>query len=363
MCSFDIESCDPAKLRTLKLDAADTPFVRQRIAHAYFEEDIASTVFLSKASFISNKRWQTKSDFPNRKGLIIDARINPYINISSLNWNFGKADNAWMTAIYFNPDFEVRLFDDDPAIGDNSKPVRTASFRPGAEIFISKVKQFIDTKRKYRFAYSFKINHHSNGQDGEVFNSEDRLWGKKGFVNTYNGDFSDDLLLAFNAMVFRNSKDQNHLFFLKTGYSTTTGITQQLAQYKLYGTDRLNLMSSWAWRPLYRTIINGKKRYDETGYHVERMRIELYTTYILNPMNVGAIYNLQKAKFTDRINFHVTGHWRVPGFVAAGLFVETGYYGQDTYNIYLQQSAWFAKFGLSFGLFKYKQSPILSEGG
>lgn len=345
----------PLILDTAKLNisSADVPFVRQRVAHAYFEEDISSTVFLSKASFISNRRWQTKSDFPNRKGSIIDARINPYINISSLNWNFGRKDSAWMASVYFNPDFEVRLFDDDPSIGDFSKPVRTASFRPGAEVFISRVKQFLDNEHKYRFAYSFKINHHSNGQDGEVFNSADRLWGNKGFVNTYNGDFSDDLLLSFNALVFRNSVSQNHLLFLKFGYSTTTGITPQLAQYELYGTDRLNLMSSWAWRPHYRTYINGHPKFTETSYHVERVRIEFYTSYIVNPMNVGSIYNLQKAKFTDRINFHVTGHYRIPGFVAAGLFLEIGYYGQDTYNIYLQQSAWFAKFGLSFGLFKY----------
>lgn len=344
---------DKKKLEALKIDAADTPFVKQRLAHSSFDENISATVFLSKSSFFSNKRWNIKSDFSNRKGLIIDARINPYINISSENWNFGNGDNAWMTALYFNPDFEVRLFDDDRAIGDNSKPVRTASFRPGAELFISRVSQYNKNKRKYRFAFSFKANHHSNGQDGEVINSVDRLWGKKGFVNTYNGDFSDDLLLGFNVMAFRNSLNQNHLLFLKLGYSTTTGITPDLAKHKLYGTDRINLMSSWAWRPNYRTYINKKPKFSETGYHVERTRIEFYASYITNRMNVGPIYNLQKAKFTDRLNFHLTGHWRMPGFTAAGLFLEGGYYGQDTYNIYLQQSAWFTKLGISFGLFKY----------
>ncbi len=360
--SKDTLKFNTAKLKELQIDAEDIPYVRQRIAHYYFEDNVASTIFLSKASFLSNRRWLTNHNFANRKGLVIDARINPYINISSLNWNFfGKNTEAWMAALYFNPDFEVRLFNDDPAVGDVSKPVRTASFRPGAELFLTKVKQFYDPARKYRFAFSFKVNHHSNGQDGEVINTADRLWGKKGFVNTYNGDFSDDLLLAFNVMAFRNSDNENHLYFSKLGYSTTTGITPDLAKYQLYGTDRINLMSSWAWRPTYRTYINGKKRFNETDYHVERSRVEFYASYIVNKMNVGSVYSLQKARFSDRINFHVTGHWRVPGFTAAGLFVEAGYYGQDTYNIYLQQSAWFAKLGISFGLFKYTQSSVFEN--
>ena len=240
----DTLSFDTARLQKLQLKAKDIPYVKQRIAHYYFEDDVTSTIFLSKASFLSNRRWLTNHHFPNRKGLVIDARINPYINISSLNWNVGRGIEAWMASLYFNPDFEVRLFNDDPAIGDVSKPVRTASFRPGAELFLTKVRQFYNPDRKYRFAFSFKANHHSNGQDGEVINSTDRLWGKKGFVNTYNGDFSDDLLLTFNIMAFRNSLNQNHLYFSKLGYSTTTGTSPDLAKYKLYGTNRINLMSS-----------------------------------------------------------------------------------------------------------------------
>ncbi|MEE1945310.1 hypothetical protein VRU48_09335 [Pedobacter sp. KR3-3] len=343
---------DFVKAKALKKERAyDTVYINKLKANAYFNEEISSTVFLSKASFYVNKRWMTKADIPDRYPYVLDAIVSPYFRISSDRWNIGWGEGNLMLSLYFNPDFEVRIFENQASLGDASHPVRTASFRPGGELFVRYNNP--NSLRKTHFAFSLKGNHHSDGQDGEEFNSVDRPWGKKGYANTYNGDFSDDFLLGFNAMAFRRTT--NHNLFAKLGFSTSTGTSEGLKTYKVYGTRRINLLSSWAWIPNYEMSIKGAKL---DTFKIEKTRVEFYVSYITNRMNVGSIYNLQRAKFSDRINFHATLHFRIRGFSAAGLFLEGGYYGQDLYNIYYQQSSWFAKLGISFGLFKYSYPKL-----
>jgi hypothetical protein len=332
-----------------------------------FNEDIASSIFLSKASFFANKRWMSKSDFSDRKSLVLDAKISPYINISPFNWtiNLNKEKESYlMFALYFNPEFEVRIFNNDKSVGDSSLPVRTASSRPGGELFISHSALY-KKGRNQNFGFSVKGYHHSNGQDGEEFNTTDKPWGKKGYFNTYNGNFSDDFVVEVNGIMFQKNTSNTVNRYLKFGYSKSTGSAEGMKKYNVYGTNRFNLLYTYKWSPNYkRNIVDhkNKKVYNITdkSYPVERLRVEFFASLITNTMNVGPINNLSKATFSDRINFHSTLHFRLPGFNAAGLFFEGGYYGQDTYNAYFQRSAWFAKTGLSFGLFTYpKQADDL----
>ncbi|QDW26429.1 hypothetical protein FFJ24_017040 [Pedobacter sp. KBS0701] len=335
-------------------------FVDRNRNNFSFNEDISSSVFLSKASFAANKRWMTKSDFSDRKSLILDAKISPYINISPFNWtiNLNKEKESYlMFALYFNPEFEVRIFNNDKSVGDSSLPVRTASSRPGGELFITHSALY-KKDRSHNFGFSVKGYHHSNGQDGEEFNSTDKAWGKKGYFNTYNGNFSDDFVVEFNGIMFLKNASNTLNQYLKFGYGQSSGLAPGMKKYNIYGTNRLNLFYTYKWSTKYgRNIVDHENRnvYNVTdeNYPVEKLRIEFFASFITNSMNVGPIYNLSKATFRDRINFHSTLHYRIRGFSAAGLFVEGGYYGQDTYNAYFQRSAWFAKAGLSFGLFTY----------
>lgn len=334
-------------------------FVDRNRNNFSFNDDIASSIFLSKASFVANKRWMTKSDFSDRKSLILDAKISPYINISPFNWTIGlnkKRGSYLMFALYFNPEFEVRIFKNDKTVGDSSLPVRTASSRPGGELFVSHNKLY-KQGRKYNFGFSVKGFHHSNGQDGEEFNSIDKAWGKRGYFNTYNGNFSDDFVVELNGIMFLKNANSTINQYFKFGYGQSSGLAPGIKKYNIYGTNRFNLFYSLKSSKNYkRTIVDHdqKKIYDITRYNpIESFRIEFFASFITNQMNVGSIYNLSRATFQDRINFHSTLHYRLRGFSAAGLFVEGGYYGQDTYNAYFQRAAWFAKAGLSFGLFNY----------
>lgn len=344
--------------------------VTERMEQAAFTEDIHQSVFLSKASPLINKRWMTKSDFSDRRPFVLDAFINPYISISGNRWTLpSKKDKFWIFALFLNPNFEVRIFNDDRSVGDFSKPVRTPSYRPGAELFFTKSSWY---KKGYNknYALSLKGYHHSNGQDGIPINPIDRPWGKKGFYNTYNGDFSDDFVMELNGLSFRKNSNSTNYWVTKFGGSTSTGISKYMKDYNLYGTQRANLLLSYKRaKQLFFTISDkqkDKKRTIDTisgGNIIEKFRVEFFLSYILNKMNVGLIENLSPAGFSDRINCHVTFHWRIPGYAEAGLFTEVGYYGQDPYNVFFQRSAFFYKMGISFGSFLYpkKTDDLISK--
>ena len=329
-------------------------FIDRRRARAGFNDQIEHTIFLSKTSFFTNKRWNTKSGFTPRKNFGLDAYINPYISISSDRWTLpAKNEKYWMFALFLNPNFEVRILRDDPSVGDLSEPVRTPSYRPGGELFISKSSWYKNNNSSY--AMSIKGFHHSNGQDGVPINQFDRPWGKQGYYNTYNGDFSDDFVWELNGLYFKQYDSSQIFFFAKLGASTSTWISSGLKENKLYGTQRINFLSSFIYAPKHAFLIydrlTDRKDVISQKNNVENFRVEFFLSYIVNRMNTGPVSDLKPAGIVDRLNFHITFHKSLTGFSEAGLFAEAGYYGQDTYNAYLQRSAWFLKAGISFGKF------------
>lgn len=362
--------------------------VTKRRAQAAFTEDIQESVFLSKASPFVNKQWMTKSDFSDKRPFVLDAYINPYISISGNRWTLPARKNKYLIfALFLNPNFEVRIFNDDRSVGDFSKPVRTPSYRPGAELFFAHSDWYKKGDRK-NYALSVKGYHHSNGQDGIAVNPIDRPWGKKGYYNTYNGDFSDDFVVELNGLSFWTNDKGKARCFAKLGGSTSTGVSKYMSDYKLYGTQRANFsfaykrVNNFAFtisdeqklsaRNRIRYLFNQKSKQIKEhvvvdtiskGNIIERFRVEFFASFVLNKMNTGPIDNLSPATFADRINCHLTLHWRIPGYSEAGLFAEAGYYGHDPYNVFFQRSALFYKMGVSFGNFLYtkKTDDLISQ--
>jgi hypothetical protein len=336
-----------------------------------FNESVGNSVFLSKVSPFLNQRWMTKSDFSSRKPLILDAKISPYVSVASWTMGSVKSKRYMLFAFYLNPEFEVRIFKNDYPKGDSSLPVRTATSRPGGELFFT-FNSLYQKGRPRNIAFSVKAFHHSNGQDGEEFNSIDRKWGKRGYFNTYNGNFSDDFVIEGNAMLFNTHDFGKREQFLKFGMTFSTDLSDWMRYYNVYGRRRINFLYSKTWSTSRRRTITDNviregdakpKVYITSNYFlIEKFRFEFFSSFITSKMNVGPVYNLSKASLSDRINVHATLHYRIPGFSAAAFFGEVGYYGQDTYNGYFQRSSFFAKGGISFGLFKYpKQADDIPD--
>ena len=215
--------------------------------------------------------------------------------------------------------------------------------------------------------------HHSNGQDGTHFLPD-------GYWNRYNGDFSDFVIYEFiygglkigrpkndkevKAMLgnsTRTSAAYNYYWKGSFQLSPKSSLEPDMNQYHLYGQYRTNGEIGFIWAPYYqdyvlsrdkkvKTIINGPVR-------KEIFRLYANLTYIWDgDFNTGSIYNLQRVKLYDitkRLNLSVTFSARVPGTSFAGLFVQGGYYGQDPYNVYFQQSVLFIRAGISMGFFSF----------
>jgi hypothetical protein len=229
--------------------------------------------------------------------------------------------------------------------------VRTPSFRPGGEIFLTNDRWFSQT-RVHNFALSYKGYHHSNGQDGVEINQVDRPWGKAGYYNTYNGNFSENFHSEVYLNYYTHSQSNRNFYHLKGGYSAAHGVAYSMKAYNIYGTNSINIFGTVVHAPLYFYKIRKDDRTWQRitkDYNIERYRLEFYLAVITNKLNQGPVTDLKPAGLKQRLNTHITFHYRVPGFSEAALFAEGGYYGHDTYNVYFQRSAWFIKAGISFG--------------
>lgn len=270
-----------------------------------------------------------------KKAYILSADMQPRFVIGGRSWAF---------PIHLTPRYKVRIFRDNLEAGDSSLPIRTPSFMPGGTIFF-KTKKLLTQDRKTLPYYSISIFHHSNGQDGPEFNNN-------GKINVYNGNFSTNYIEPAVHFRYRNFTDPDKIdrsrcsdeiiayqdYYIRLGYEHHWGTAKDLNP--TYGNYRLNVDFTYLLAKVY-CLKDGEV--PSESYYRERHRINISATCIMGNRQ-GEMNNLNR-----RINFNANYNWRLPGSPNTCLFIGGGYYGSDTYNIYYQQSYWYAHAGLSFG--------------
>lgn len=270
-----------------------------------------------------------------KNGYILSADIIPQFIIG------GK----WMKfPIHITPRYKVRIFKDNSDIGDNSLPVRTPSFMPGATVYIPL--NFMDESTLKIEYLSFSVFHHSNGQDGDEYNSDSS-------INLYNGNFSTNYFepaYHFRSRVndmYLNTKScsdaqPNYFDFygrigLEKHFLTARNIKNSYGDYRVNLTIGLIRVKNYCDHVLSKQI--------EESYYREKHRIVFNSTIILGN-RVSKLGNFKK-----RINLSLDYNWRIPSSPNTSLFFGAGYYGSDTYNIYFEQSYAYIHAGLSLGFF------------
>lgn len=327
------------------------------------------------STFTSFLTWHVNnSSNYQKKNFVLDADARIPISIG------GK--RMGLNEFQIIPRFMVRIFQNDPLHGDESLPVRTPSFIPGIAYYKGfryhegKKSNFLSNK--YVGLYAF---HHSNGQDGAEINKT------TGEINTYNGNFGEDLVLEFiiggklaqgvgNAdhiteaeKRIKSESKTGKLILLKTSSKTEhywrlgyelhpESLTNKaFDSLGIYGLHRINFNWTTLYIPkLWELVKDGKKwcsLVPEKEY--ERWRFTGNLTYIADSRYYrGSILNLEKvAQFNlkKRLNIELTAYrtFRTLKYLAA--FAQVGYKGSDNYNIYFNQSAWTFKTGFAFGFF------------
>lgn len=250
----------------------------------------------------------------------------------------------WMPIpIHLTPRFKARIFRNNLETNDTSLPVRTPSFMPGMTAHIP-LQDYSKDTGKIKYA-SIAIFHHSNGQDGDEFNSDER-------INLYNGNFSTNYVEpAFHYRIRRfqsigstdcSDPEPNYSeYYFKLGMEKHFVTAEKLKS--TYGDYRFNFTVNWIGVRNYCDMIN--KKQISSSYYREKHRIVFSSTFIAGNREGGL------NDFNKRINVNINYNWRIPSSPNTALFLGTGYYGSDPYNIYYQQSYFFVHAGLSLGFF------------
>jgi len=350
------------------------------------------------------------SSFNNsgKKNYVLNAVTRVPIGLGGRGWTFGRNDKYWINYVELMPEFQVRIFRDDPSWGDSSLPVRTPSYLPGLSYIGASKRMWESTDEKpMRHYVGVKAYHHSNGQDGQEILGDT--------VNLYNGNFGEQIVFQFfwggmitqsdkpvskglNRIAIKNRKAKKHkeqfekneedapnkynygstrwaakrkdnIWYWRAGFEyhpwETWGTNTVFRDYKIYGRHRLQLRGGLIIAPFWKEYaFTSKDEWRELyGDNEPYRRKELFRftanlEYILdNEYYVGEnVNNLTKANFFDpskRLNLHLTMYWRVPGTPMAALFARTSYIGSDNYNVYFQKSYFEARFGIGLNFFDF----------
>lgn len=292
--------------------------------------------------------------------------------------------HKWVHAFQFIPSTRVRLFQNDPAWQDKSKPVRTPSFFPRLYYLFSPEK-FWNTSYKWNFYSGMGFAHHSNGQDGTEFVDFTDT------VNLYNGSFSESLILQWlvggnlrfapktidhGAKIKRkkrlDSKPLAELSYQKTQTLNWKLIyedhpayfaNQKFYQTGVYGGNRVILNLSYIQSRLfdswYRDPRSGGWKSLNDKWSKENFRITLNLEYITDLSFYSGGYNhlerISLGNFPKRFNGVLTAYKRILDSRYPALFAQLAYFGSDNYNIYFQKSFYQLRLGLAFAFFDYRK--------
>ncbi|MGV3502977.1 MAG: hypothetical protein ACO1O1_04670 [Adhaeribacter sp.] len=296
---------------------------------------------------------------------------SPFILSADISPQFNIGGESWPVALQISPRYKVRILRDQPADGDSSLPVRTPSYMPGATLLVPISHSPLKRARNYRNApelangyrdlhyIGLAVFHHSNGQDGREINPD-------GTYNTYNGNFSTNFVEAsYHFNIRKRLGDVSPVdcpnqeypvgyrdYYGKAGFEQHFSSNEALPGR--YGLRRVNLSFGWLKVDNYQYQVaqspmaglRKSKQLVGQCYRRERHRFQANLT-----VNIDALHSGYGA-LHQRINFDFGFFRRILGGNTAA-FVMAGYYGNDPYNVYFENSYPFIRAGLALGFFTF----------
>ena len=324
---------------------------------------------------------------PQKRPFIMEADSRFPIVLAGRDWYSERAGLFY--SLHLIPQFQVRIFRDDPAQGDSSRSVRTPSYLPGFDFFLTHRKlwpapqrQQSDTARRAYYFLRMRGFHHSNGQDQAEFRPD-------GTVNTYNGNFGEGLIfeLAVGALyrsnrVTTDSIQRRRFFFRpkrfayhrqnygaaywRLGYEYHPFINEIIRsnpafdQYDLLGKNIVRLQLGYlryARLREYALYPDGRRQLLTDQSTRERWRTVVNFAYLTDrKLNAGSIQQLEPIplyRVSKRLNVDATLYLKTYGNQYAAWFFQVGYHGSDPYNLYFQQSVLFYRIGIAWAHFQW----------
>ncbi len=269
---------------------------------------------------------------------------------------FLLADNRFRSALSFSPRVKLRINN------ERSYPIRTPSFMPSVTYHY----RISDNTKRYSYLTA-TVTHHSNGQDGP-----ESL--PNGSPNLVNGNFATNFVeLAYNfgytfvkdfqlpddhswgLFVRRDPSPRNIISYIKIGAAQHFGSDKYLPGQ--YGFTRLNLRMNriqLGQQTVWLRARNGRREKSLESYITEKGRFVASFQWILSRQG-----DYQPNSILKQVNLEVAYYYRLRSqYANSYLYAAVGYYGQDPYNIYFQDSYPFARVGLAAGINVYKSQSV-----
>lgn len=254
--------------------------------------------------------------YSNLGPLLYEANISPNLKINPEQLpNFG---------FVFIPQILIRMYD------QFSHPVRTPSYMPRGTVYYH-----FDNKININNQFVFlTLGHHSNGQDGLLYESDSVT------INTKDGSFATNYLAAGYEYF---SNNQNN-------FKPVNGLCLTTMLHKIHDTDvrylygklrfKADLKSTYQFKHEFRNIItNTKERPMLTGM--------LHLEWIALDKGGDKPFDL------DRLILNYTLSYQ-PAFISDLEVFARIYYGQDYYNINFERKLQAFQVGLSIRDFSFR---------
>jgi hypothetical protein len=251
----------------------------------------------------------------NIEPLVYEANFSPEFRLSVKQFeHFG---------VVFTPQMIIRMYD------QYSHPVRTPSYMPRGTLFY----HFEDGKlANDQFVY-FTLGHHSNGQDGNLFQSDSVT------LNKINGSFASNYLSGGYEILTKTKGAFNPINTLR--FTSTYYLIKNETLRNMYGALRFfgDVESTYSFPKERSNIFKGYKAKSK----------------LIGVMHLGWIaLDMIDAKPIDlkRLIFSYTLSYQ-PGFFNDVAVFARFYYGQDYYNINFDRTLTNLQFGFSIRNFSF----------
>jgi hypothetical protein len=246
-----------------------------------------------------------------------------YIFSSEINPNFFIAENKKKPyALCITPSILIRMHSNSNP-GDRSFAVRTPSYRVKARGFYA----LATTKKNYYHYLEGQYVHHSNGQDGLVLQPN-------GQINTSTGSFSTNYTyLSYHASQIDWLRQTDWSIGLEWH---PWFVYHDAALIKNYGFTRIHYDASYIKSNSYTETEKGKTIQTKA----EQWRVQWKSNYAINQIQT---YTLGAWK--RRLNAELIISYLPSSESSAGIYLATGYYGEDPYNIFFLDHYAFVRVG------------------
>ncbi|MAB37817.1 MAG: hypothetical protein CL528_10910 [Aequorivita sp.] len=252
------------------------------------------------------------TDVGNIEPLMFEANLNPNFVVRK------RADSRMMMVL--TPQITIRMFNEE------SYPVKTPSYIPQLSLYYL----FGYPKLAHHTTMFARIAHHSNGQDGNFYNSDTS-------INLQSGNFATNFL---------------EIGFIDTSYGS------QVNAVKFFKSSLEIHPKSWMLDELkgqysglrwHNSFFAYKLPLDRDFFSKERkanFSLKIETTWMFDEINDWKIFDTKRFSGAFTFYYH-------PKFLEdIGFFIKF-YHGLDYYNIYFQHQLDIIRFGLMTEILRF----------